>query len=217
MRIDWVGHMNESLVQGRCRSGGKGWFEVRDIRDDLIERLEKANADMAMAKTNHDIERRELEQRFNQQFIAISERQKALGTLLDDENSLLGNRREVQHEVKPFQLPLPDFILNILSAAGSMSKDEIKDAAERAGYESAGRMVHATLMNIVKSDRVLLLADGQYHVRTHDLTKPSNLGIGFRGVRFGPVNRRFQLNLPVSEDEYDKADEAPSDRSDEAS
>jgi hypothetical protein len=171
---------------------------VRDIRDDLIERLEKANAEMAVAQTNHDVERRELEQRFHRQFVAIAERQKALRVLLDEETGVLGEKREVTPGEKRFQLPLQEFILNLLSANGSATKDEIKDAAERAGYESAGRMVHATLLNIKKSDKVLLLADGQYQVRVHDFSKKLNLGQrpshlqNFRVTHISPgVERNF--------------------------
>ena len=143
---------------------------VRDIREDLIERLEAANAEMASARTKYDVEKLDLERRFHTLFEDICSRQRALSVLMDEEERAHGPRARPSPTVREMKLPLQDFILNALNSTGSMSKEDVKDLVERAGYvgsnESAGRMVHTTLMNLRNSGKLQMMADGQYEV-TH--------------------------------------------------
>lgn len=67
------------------------------------------------------------------------------------------------------QPSLADFFINQLIHAGAMSKDELRLAAEAAGYfepGGGGRSTHATLENIKRSGRVIFGDDGKYTVNT---------------------------------------------------
>lgn len=151
---------------------------MRDIRDDLIERLEATNAEMASARTKFDADRRELEQRFHEQYSALGERQRALGVLLDAE----GGAPDRLAAPRDLRLPLQDYIINGMHSAGSMSKDEVKDMVERAGYgdgDGVGRMVHTTLLNAVKSGKILAQSDGRFAAAGFGIAGP--LGAGLLG------------------------------------
>ena len=153
------------VTQSIRRTLDFGRVPVRDIRDDLIERLEAANSEMATARTQYDLERRVLEANFSSLFESISNKQRALETLLGTEAREFGEQ-PVRRAPAPtaMRLPLADFSVNCVGGvSGSKSKDEIKDLVERAGYvsehESAGRMVHTTLLNLVRSGRLKQFGD----------------------------------------------------------
>ena len=145
--------------------------DVRDIRDDLLERLNAIEAEMAAARTEYDAERRVLEANFAALFEDIHDRQIAISRILDLEARRMGepSKRRAPSASAPFRLPLLDYILNFV-AGHKKSKDEIKEAVDRAGYEGAGRTVHTTLLNMVRA--------GKLHVQD-DLYEIANLGVLF--------------------------------------
>ena len=61
------------------------------------------------------------------------------------------------------QLSLADFFVRKLTEIGPMSKDDLRNLAIKEGYfpdaESAGQRVDATLLDIVREDRIRRLAD----------------------------------------------------------
>ena len=139
---------------------------MRDIREDLFERMEAATSEMATARTRYEEERREIEQRFQKLFEDIGNRQRALAVLLDEEARAHGSYAKPLPPLREMRLPLADFIMNGLNATGSMTKEDVKDLVERAGYgggDGVGRMVHTTLLKPQECGQTS--ADGGWPIR----------------------------------------------------
>ncbi|MGH6852121.1 MAG: hypothetical protein ACREDJ_02770, partial [Methylocella sp.] len=141
---------------------------MRDIRNDLRERLTSVLGRMADAQAEYDHDRNELERRFNDQFVAFCNERSSLETLLEIESRRQGEEPEVRQRltVAAFRLPLADFLIYQLKERGPSSKDDLRAGAENHKYfpdgGSSGRRVHATLMNLVRSGRVREQPDGLY-------------------------------------------------------
>ena len=79
---------------------------------------------------------------------------------------MVGPMPEIKMPVS--RLPLPEFFIEELNRRGAMTKEELRQAAQSAGYftDSGGRSTHVTLENIKRSNRVILGADGKYTANT---------------------------------------------------
>lgn len=141
---------------------------MRDIREDLRDRLAAAQAALNAANDEHDNQMIALQADFRRKVSVIErERQAVLELLKIEEARCLppGDQSE-QRNVRHPMLPLTEFIITKLHANGPMTKDEIKAEVERAGYldgEVTGRTFHLTLMNISGTGgRISRLPDQRY-------------------------------------------------------
>ena len=141
---------------------------MRDIRNDLRERLAAVIAQLVDVRTEYDHDRNDLERRFNEQFTALSNERSSLEIILASESRRQGEDPEFHQKPKDrsLKLPLADFLIYQLKERGPSSKDDLRSAAENHQYfsdgESSGRPIHATLMNLVGSGRVQKTLDGIY-------------------------------------------------------
>jgi hypothetical protein len=122
----------------------------RDIRADLKERLRTAvvSRDDFLAKAKE----------FDSEIDLLTK-------LLDQEERRFGQKVEVEKGSSDERAPLQDFLLKKL-AHNEMTKDDMKVFAEHAGYfssgASAGRSIHSTLLNLIRSGKVTTVAEGIY-------------------------------------------------------
>jgi hypothetical protein len=137
---------------------------VRDIRDDLRERLKIVDLRSDEENERYGAARRHLEVEHAQAIQMLQEQRKALLVIINAESE--GSSPEQEIHRPAMRLPLKDYFLTIISTRGPHSKDDLKEAAITAGYFSdganAGRATHATVMNITSSGTLRRLPDGRY-------------------------------------------------------
>jgi hypothetical protein len=131
---------------------------MRDIREDLKERLRNLEAD----RDKHHAALKGIEEN-----IAMIMR------MLDIEDQQFPKHDDTGDAPSPTKL-LSDFIYEELGRR-RMAKVEIRTAAEKAGYENAGRAVHLTLVNLQRFQRIRLGPDKKYEwsVERGEPTAPS--------------------------------------------
>jgi hypothetical protein len=132
---------------------------------ELAERYIAAKARVSAVKAEYDVQRSALESKFNKAFAQVKEEYLALETLLRLEEQKSG--REATAGNYASRLPLAEFFLTALHAHGALSKDELRDQAERAGYfgdldGGSGRTIHATLLNLCRTGRAKEIEQGVY-------------------------------------------------------
>jgi hypothetical protein len=127
---------------------------MRDIREDLKERIATNNKRRADLKAHYDVQTK----------------------ALDDETALLSrllafeeHRFRVYRGGREFPaptIPLAMFFVETLRKMGPMTKDELRRAAVKEGYfeddDDGGRSTHASLLNSERGNRVKRLEDGRY-------------------------------------------------------
>lgn len=125
---------------------------MRDLRDDLRERLGLLSERRQKAKAQYDGEIR-----------AIDTEEGPLKALLALEERRLGGP---EHETKGMG-SLPDFFAKMMEN-GPATKDELREAADILGFftdaGAAGRVTHATLVNMVRGGRIRELAEGKFEL-----------------------------------------------------
>ena len=90
----------------------------------------------------------------------------AQSSLIGDEEKV-GPRPEIKIQMPEQKVALPEFFIARLRENGPMTKEELRIAAQGAGYFgdfSGGRSTHVTLENIKRSNRVFLTEDGKFRV-----------------------------------------------------
>jgi hypothetical protein len=141
---------------------------MRDIRNDLRERLAAVCEQIADVRGEYDHDRNDLERRFNERLMALSAEMSSLKTILESEARRQGDEPVSFPKAKApiLRAPLADFLVYILKEREPLSKDDLRAMAENHQYfpdgTSSGRPVHATLMNLVRSGRVQETSDGLY-------------------------------------------------------
>jgi hypothetical protein len=139
---------------------------MTDFFDELLERYRAAKAQASAIKAEYDAQRVALEARFNEALREANAESDALETLLRIEERT-SERKLLPPKKKEERLSLADFFLTALHAHGRMSKDELRDQAERAGYfesgDSGGRATHATLLNLTRHGRIVEIEPGTYN------------------------------------------------------
>ena len=138
---------------------------MRDIVEDLEERLRSVLARYAAEEADYTEARLALEAKHREAISSLNAEQNALEQLLRSELARTGCTMMQPVLSKP-KLSLLDFLLTKLHADGPMSKEEIRRHAQLAGYfaddDRGGRKVHATLMNLLSAGRLHRLPDGRY-------------------------------------------------------
>lgn len=124
---------------------------MRDIRSDLRERLAAED---------------ELIQRLNDQYEDALARKEAILTMLEQEESRIHAMQAMGYKPAVPLDELDDFLVKTIRR-GITDKEEIRDAAIRAGYfaesvQSPGRVVHAVLVNLVRDGRISVDTEGKY-------------------------------------------------------
>jgi hypothetical protein len=144
---------------------------VRDIRKDLQERISATEAEMVAEARAFQREVEVLQAKFR---IKADEKQaflNGLRRLLDNEERAFANggsgSNPVADLVRP-NMPLADFILQEMAERGPKTKEELRDAAQLAGYfrpGDGGRAVHATIVNLTRVGRAIVLDDGKLRAK----------------------------------------------------
>lgn len=143
---------------------------LRDIRGDLKQRL--LMLDQLIAKQQRDFEkqREDLEKDNKIKVEHIKSMYAGIQRLLDIEEKMASKAMENasgRPSFEPVQpkTPLADFLCLSLAEDGPRSKDDLREVAQKAGYFGAGeggRAIHATLVNLVRANRVVVRDDGQF-------------------------------------------------------
>jgi len=84
-----------------------------------------------------------------------------LTKLLDREEARFSNLKPNSTPAKEPEEPLADYIVKLLDMR-PMGKAEIREYAERAGYQGDGRTFHATLVNLSRTARIREIAEDVY-------------------------------------------------------
>jgi hypothetical protein len=138
---------------------------MRDIIEDLKERLRNVLARYADEEASYTEARVELDAKHRQAISLLNVEQNAIEQLLRSELARTGSAMQEPVLPRP-KLSLVDFLLTKLHADGPMPKDDLRRHAQLAGYfgdeDAGGRKVHATLMNLATAGRAHRLPDGKY-------------------------------------------------------
>jgi hypothetical protein len=138
---------------------------MRDIRQDLRERLAGISARYYEEMYEYDQKREALEEGHRKTIEGLDEERVAVEQLLKIEEERQGiSASEVESRKTARLLPLAAFLETKVHAHGPMDKDQLRAEANLAGYfvQGNGRTFHTTLMNITKCGRVVQLPDGRY-------------------------------------------------------
>ena len=125
---------------------------LRDIRPDLRERLRQATArhEALLTQTNEAAEDVFMLQR-----------------MIEREDQRLNGQNAPVARQKPTD-ELPDFVFKALQMR-PMSKSDLRHAVENAGYNVDGRSIHAITVNLVRTRKILEIADGVFKVADSDV------------------------------------------------
>lgn len=139
---------------------------MRDIRNDLHERLAALQSQQYEEISSYH-EKFDLLQSEHRRVIAAIESERAAikQLLLIEERRALA-APAIQSDTSPL-VPLSDFIIAKIQTTGPLEREELRSAAEEAGYKD-GRTFHTTLMNITKGRRLQQMADGRYAIPSLD-------------------------------------------------
>lgn len=151
----------------------------RDIRDDLRARITGFEKMASEEQARFAAQQEKALAAHKQQMDAFKAAIIGYQRMLDLEETLariaaedtVGPRRDsVTIPVPTPKMPLADFFEAELRAKGPMSKDELRQAAQAAGYfpggDGGGRATHATLVNITRNQRITPTSDGKFVART---------------------------------------------------
>lgn len=135
---------------------------MRDIRQDLAERLAEIAGRYHEVMSAYDEEREALDRKRATDIAALDRERDAVRQLLAIEQ-----RRE---GIPPIAVdarslvPLTDFLMAKVQAYGPIDKEALRQEARTAGYfdEGNGRAFHTTLLNITKHGKLIQLPDGKY-------------------------------------------------------
>jgi hypothetical protein len=134
---------------------------VRDIRNDLRERLSALSGRYADQMHEYEAQREALDSHHRRVIEAVERERLAVQQLLEIEERREGSPTL---EIEPLRrrVALADFLIAKICAHGPIDKDALRSEAIAAGYENDGRTFHATLMNVEKHAKVRKTPDGRY-------------------------------------------------------
>lgn len=135
---------------------------VRDIRNDLRERLADLDRKQAQQTSHYQSEILRIEDEHRSAIKAIEMERAALKQLLSIEDQRSATSTNFTMRSDP-SIPLAEFLIAKVRMCGQMEKEELRAAADEAGYTD-GRTFHATLMNITKGGRLQQFKDGRYSI-----------------------------------------------------
>jgi len=131
---------------------------MRDIRQDLTERIEAIERDRATIQAR---------------LSALDEREKNLKAMLAEEEGRILSMTEDRPQL-PFAgvtlvggMPMTDLIKNVLRAkVRRLSFDEVRDEILKTSFnfgdQKPGRVVHGGLLSLIRTEEITKDADGRY-------------------------------------------------------
>lgn len=138
---------------------------IRDIRPDLRDRLAVVEKQGNAQNAEYESKRKALEDEHKAKIAVLEEEWRALKQMIEVENRRYGDAGDSAQSFTS-TMSLDDFFVATVEKFGTASKKNLRDEAERAGYfrgaESAGRVTHTTLMNIVRGGRLREIAPEVY-------------------------------------------------------
>lgn len=151
-----------------------------DFLYELIERHTVAEDRLTTIHSTYQAARAKLDAEFQRDQAEVQGEKDALQTLIEVERRRLGEPDERLPLAVP-TMELGEFFLTRLQVESPQSKDDLRAAAERAGFfpdGDGGRKTHATLMNYARSGRIRTLPNNMYAypTLTMALLRPSVLG-----------------------------------------
>jgi hypothetical protein len=133
---------------------------MRDIRNDLRERLAELDGRKGDELATYADECRRLQQAHMEKMGAIDRERDALKKLLEIED-----RRALAMPALKFgsapKVPLADFLIAKVQTSAPIEKDALREAADEAGYTDH-RAFHTTLLNITRKGRLSQDSSGRY-------------------------------------------------------
>jgi hypothetical protein len=137
---------------------------MRDIRNDLRERLASVAARYSDEITEYNRNLTILEQSHKETLTALARERAALEQLMALEDERAGIPAPTRAQRLAALVPLGDFLVTKVQAHGPMEKEQLRAEASLAGYVAAGngRAFHITLINVTKCGRLVHLPDGRY-------------------------------------------------------
>lgn len=139
---------------------------MRDIRNDLQERARFIEDEIGAIQAHFDKMVEQLKAERDARLGELKAEFTALGKLMEAEHRRMADAMPLQAPQPQPQISLPDFILQSLTEIGPMSKEGLVNLALREGLfadvESADRAVHATLVNIIRSEHLRQQHDGSF-------------------------------------------------------
>ena len=148
---------------------------MRDIRDDLRERLRKLEGDYIDEMARFQEENANLLARHRHNISEIDGKRDAVRRLLEieDRNENEPAAEKALRNPPVERIPLMDFLTLKIEEEGLLSKEDLRAEAKIAGYfqEIDGRAFHTTLVNMVRANRVRIGPDNCYApaIRAHSL------------------------------------------------
>ncbi|WP_457796064.1 hypothetical protein [Methylocystis sp. S23] len=143
---------------------------MRDIRNDLRERLAALDGAELDQMMSYQAERERLDSAHNSALRSIAAERAALKQLLSIEDHRASALPLFTARSAP-TIPLGDFLVAKVRTCGALEKEELRAAAEEAGYRD-GRAFHTTLMNITKGGRLQQYPDGRYAPSAYEVFGP---------------------------------------------
>ena len=144
---------------------GQGLAPMRDIRDDLRDRIAGVEGRYAELNAKYDEQRQRLQEQFRSELALLDQEKDALTKLIMIESERVGQPAPPPQAAK-YKLPLADFFITKIHAIGPLSKEELREHADLAGYfegkDGVGRIVHTTLMNVTSAGKLKKLPDDRY-------------------------------------------------------
>jgi hypothetical protein len=136
---------------------------MRDIRTDLNERLASLASREHEAMAEYQHQRMVLDSDHHNAVDAIHRERAIVKQMLAFEEQRAGTKPNEAKRTAQLT-PLADFLIARALFDGPMDKDQLRAAAEQAGYfeEGNGRTFHLTLMNITTAGKLTLGTDGRY-------------------------------------------------------
>jgi GAF domain-containing protein len=159
---------DESRINPAEHDGGS--IRLRDIRNDLRERLAALDGAELDQMMTYQAERERLDAAHNNALRSIAAERAALKQLLSIEDHRASALPPFTARSAP-TIPLGDFLIAKVRACGALEKEELRAAAEEAGYRD-GRAFHTTLMNITKGGKLQQYSDGRYAPTALDIFGP---------------------------------------------
>jgi len=156
-------------------------LDYRDIREGLRDRIALLQGilDDTQAKFEAERAKRELEHKKTvdglkgtlTNYRNMLELEESFVRTMTKQGSKVGpdQTHAVQGALSPARKPpLGDFLISELARHPMLNKEGLRLAAEIAGYfppNGGGRVIHATIMNLIRAQRVAVDADGKYTAR----------------------------------------------------
>jgi hypothetical protein len=140
---------------------------MRDIRNDLRERLASVAARYVDEIDEHNQKLKSLEKSHEETLTGLARERAAVEQLLAIEDERAGIPALTLAQKLAVLVPLGDFLVMKVQHHGPMQKEQLRAEARLAGYLPDGnaRVFHITLMNVTKCGRLVHLPDGRYAFR----------------------------------------------------